>query len=173
MGNRLVKGYQGYSGEVGHTIIDIDGRPCPCGNRGCFEQYVSENALLKDYAKKKGQEFITFHEFLSDYKAGDIEASHTIDLFVKYLSVGLNNILNTYNPEIVIINSSFTSALPELTDQIIASLQSRMNNYGSIKASKLDGNSSLLGGLCVSIRNFLGIKYLRLHNNYQTENILM
>lgn len=164
MNNGLVKGYKGYSGEVGHTIIDIDGRPCPCGNRGCLEQYVSQTVLLREFSIRKQHPNTTLEEFLDHYQKGDKDAKAIMELFVKYLSVGLNNILNSYNPEIVVINSAFTSRFPSLTDEVIASLQSKMNNYACIKASTLKGQSSLLGGLCVSIRNFLGIRHLRLHN---------
>ncbi len=164
MNNHLVKGYTGYAGEVGHTIIDIDGRPCPCGNHGCLEQYVSEKALLKDFAAMKAKKSISFEEFVKSYEEKDEDAQAIVDLFVKYMSVGLNNILNSYNPEIIIINSSFTSLYPDLTEEIIKKLSSKMNNYSSILPSSLQGKSSLIGGLCVAIKNFLGIKYLKMHN---------
>ncbi len=164
MGNHLVKGYRGFTGEVGHTIVNIDGRPCPCGNNGCLEQYVSQKVLMKEFAERKGLDYVSFDEFLSYYRANDNDAKEIIDTFIKYMAVGLNNILNSYNPEIVVINSNFTSRIPELTDYIIDSLSSKMNNFSSIKASSLEGKASVLGGLCVAIRNFLGIKFLRLQN---------
>lgn len=164
MGNRLVKGYKGYTGEVGHTIVNVDGRPCPCGNHGCLEQYVSEKVLMNEFASKKGKDYISFDNFISYYVKGDEDAKEIIHTFIKYMSVGLNNILNSFNPEIVVINSNFTSKIPELTDYIIDSLASQMNNFGSIKASSLEGKASMLGGLCVAIRSFLGINYLRLQN---------
>ncbi len=164
MGNHLVKGYRGFTGEVGHTIVNIDGRPCPCGNNGCLEQYVSQKVLMKEFAERKGLDYVSFDEFLSYYRANDNDAKEIIDTFIKYMAVGLNNILNSYNPEIVVINSNVTSRIPELTDYIIDSLSSKMNNFSSIKASSLEGKASVLGGLCVAIRNFLGIKFLRLQN---------
>ncbi len=169
--NHLVKGYKGYAGEVGHTIIDIDGRPCPCGNHGCLEQYVSEKALLIEFATRKGKKQISFEEFAKAYEEKDPDAEIIIDLFVKYMSVGLNNILNSYNPEIIVINSSFTSFYPMLTEEIIKRLSSRMNNYSSILPSSLYGKSSLIGGLCVAIKNFLGIKYLKMQNSNDSRTI--
>ncbi len=171
MNNHLVKGYKGYAGEVGHTIIDIDGRPCPCGNHGCFEQYVSEKALLKEFATRKGKSRAYFEDFIEAYDSKDPDAKAIVDLFVKYMSVGLNNILNSYNPEIIIINSSFTSRYPMLTEEIITMLSSKMNNYSSILPSTLHGKSSLLGGLCMAIKNFLGIKYLKMHNCFDVKKI--
>ena len=171
MNNHLVNGYKGYAGEVGHTIIDIDGRPCPCGNNGCLEQYVSEKALLKEFSSLKNMKSASFEDFKEAYKNNDSDAKTIVDLFIKYMSVGLNNILNSYNPEVIIINSSFTSSYPELTEEIIKKLSSRMNNYSSILPSSLNGKSSLIGGLCVAIKNFLGIKYLKMHNNFDSTTI--
>ena len=49
----LYKGKDGYAGEFGHTILFPDGKPCPCGNRGCFELYASEKAILEEYASRQ------------------------------------------------------------------------------------------------------------------------
>ena len=85
-----------------------------------------------------------------------------MDHFIKYMSVGVNNILNIYNPDIVIINSSFTIHFPEIIKEIEDSLKSKMNSYVSIVPSVLQDSSILLGGLCVVIKNFLEIDNLRL-----------
>lgn len=50
---KLFSGTHGFAGEFGHTIIQVDGRPCPCGNRGCLEQYASERVLLAQLLTRK------------------------------------------------------------------------------------------------------------------------
>ena len=50
--NTLYTGANGSAGEFGHTIIEPGGRPCPCGNLGCLEQYASERAILRQYAER-------------------------------------------------------------------------------------------------------------------------
>lgn len=161
MNHRLVKGYQGYSGEIGHTIINIDGLSCPCGNRGCLEQYVSEAALLKEFCRRKGIVHTSFIEFASYYEKGDSDAAIVIQHFFQYMGVCLNNILNTYNPEIIVINSKFTTYYPEFIKCITSRLTSRMNNYTNIVNSNLADQASLLGGVCVSVQAFLGVKRLK------------
>ncbi len=163
--NNLYTGYNGRAGEFGHTIVEIDGRECPCGNHGCLEQYVSERVLLKDFAEMKGLEGTDFETFASMYQTGDKDAIAITERFVKYMSVCVNNILNAYNPDIVIINSSFTIFFPGLTRLIERSLQSRMNSVIRIVPSALQDSSILLGGICVTIKNFLGISTLNLRNN--------
>lgn len=162
--NTLYTGYSGRAGEFGHTIVEIDGRECPCGNHGCLEQYVSERVLLKDFAKLKGLEHIDFDTFSSMYRTGDTDAIATIDNFVKYMSACVNNVLNAFNPDIVIINSSFTIFFPGLTKLIEQSLHSKMNDVIRIVPSVLQDSSILLGGICVVIKNFLGISKLKLPN---------
>lgn len=68
--NELYTGYNGYAGEFGHSIVEIDGRPCPCGNHGCLEQYVSERVLLKQFAQRKEMKEIDFDTFSSMYQTG-------------------------------------------------------------------------------------------------------
>ncbi|MGN6714828.1 ROK family protein [Anaerocolumna jejuensis] len=169
--NELYTGYNGRAGEFGHTIIEIDGRECPCGNHGCLEQYVSERALLKEFAVKKGKENITFDSLIASYEAGDGDAIQIIELFVKLMGICINNVLNAYNPDIIIINSSFTIFIPELTKRIEASLNSRMNSFIRIESSALQDSSILLGGICIVIKNFLGINTLNLSGKEIFEKI--
>lgn len=160
--NELYTGYNGRAGEFGHTIIEIDGKECPCGNHGCLEQYVSERALIKEFAKRKGLYNAAFDTLAASYQEGDSIAVEIIDLFVKYMGICINNILNAYNPDIIIINSSFTIFFPELTKRIEESLSSRMNSFVRIESSTLQDSSILLGGICVILKHFLGISVLNL-----------
>lgn len=155
--HKLYTGAKGFAGEFGHTIIEIDGRECPCGNKGCLEQYTSERSLLKEYAAATHQEKVNFTTFAKDYREKNPTALFMADHFIKYMSVCINNLLNSYNPEIVIINSAFTIEFPELTKAISESLHSRMNDRVPIVNSLLKDNSILIGGICVAVKNFLGI----------------
>lgn len=167
--DQLYTGYNGRAGEFGHTIVEIDGIQCPCGNHGCLEQYVSERALLHEYARAKNIADIDFATFARMLEENDPIAQQVMDHFVKYMSVGINNILNAYNPEIVIINSSFTIHFPRVLRQIEEGLKSKMNSYIQIVPSVLQDTSILLGGACVAIKGFLGINNLKLNNTkYQS-----
>lgn len=162
--HQLYTGYNGRAGEFGHTIIDVDGRHCPCGNRGCFEQYASERSLLQEFAKQKGMEEAGFDDFRDAFEANDPDAIKIMEDFIKYMSIGVNNILNAYNPDIVIINSSFTINFPHITERIEEALTSKMNSYIRIVPSVLQDTSILLGGICVAIKGFLGVELLKLNH---------
>ncbi|WP_167955752.1 ROK family transcriptional regulator [Anaerosporobacter faecicola] len=161
--NTLYSGSKGYAGEIGHTIVDIDGKPCPCGNHGCLEQYVSERALLQDLALKKACKTMDFSTFAALYHKKDTDALEIMEQFVRYMSICVNNVLNMFNPDLIIINSHFTTLNPELIDRINKKLTSRINNYQKIAPSVLQDSSVLLGGISVTVRSFLGVDISMIH----------
>jgi len=153
----LYNGANGYAGEFGHTIVDYGGRRCPCGNCGCLEQYASEKAILTEYAKIKGKDIVSIDEFIADYVSKDEDAEKMMKQFVMYISVGINNLLTTFNPDMVVINSSFTIYVPDVIDQIKDSLKNRFRDYLKLVPSGLQDTSILLGGVSIIQKKFLGL----------------
>ena len=143
-----------------------NGKPCPCGNKGCLEQYVSETSLLCEYSKLKGFDIKDIDVLISDYLYGDIEANQVIKSFIDYMSLAINNILNTFNPHIIIINSAITTYLPNIINKIKSSTSSRMSEYINIVPTTLQNNSILLGGIHTVSKNFLKIDNLLLSSKY-------
>ncbi|WP_343337905.1 N-acetylglucosamine repressor [Terrisporobacter petrolearius] len=164
--NKLYTGYNGFAGEFGHSIVVPNGKPCPCGNNGCLEQYVSETSLLRHYSQLKGCEIKDIDVLISDYLYGDIEANQVIKSFIDYMSIAVNNILNTFNPHIIIINSAVTTYLPNIIEKIKNSMNSRMSKYINIVPTTLQNNSILLGGVYIISKNFLKIDNLALSSKY-------
>ena len=158
--DELYTGFNGNAGEIGHTIVEVDGRPCPCGNKGCLEQYVSERVLLREFAERKGLPSVDMDTFFEYHRAKDPDAKYILDQFVRYMSVCVNNVLKSFNPDIVIINSLFVVNSPGLIKRIEQSLSSRVNHYVEIVPSGLQDASILLGGISVAVRKFLGINHL-------------
>lgn len=153
----LYKGRDGYAGELGHTILFPDGKSCPCGNRGCLEQYASEKAILEEYAKMKNQENTTIDEFLADYHKKIPEALEMMELFVKYMSIGINNIINSFNTDLIVLNSFFSNDVPDINSRIMEYLSRHQNRDCNIISSKLQDISGLMGGIRVCVESFLGI----------------
>ena len=162
--HELFTGYNGTAGEIGHTIVEVDGRPCPCGNKGCLEQYVSERALLREFARRKQVASVGMDEFFEYYRRKDKVAEEILDSFVRYMSVCVNNVLNSFNPDVVIINSLFVINSPGLIKRIEQSLTSKVNHYVKIVPSGLQDASILLGGICIVVKNFLAVS--RLHFDF-------
>ena len=165
--NKLYTGYNGFAGEFGHSIVVPNGKHCPCGNNGCLEQYISKTSLLKNYSELKGFEVKDIDVLISDYSYGDIEANQVITSFIDYMSIAINNILNTFNPHIIIINSDITTYLPNIIEKIKNSMNSRMSEFINIVPTTLQNHSILLGGIYIVSKNFLKIDNLVLSSKYE------
>ncbi len=95
---KLYKG-KGNACEVGHTTINFKGRKSSCcNNHGCFEEYVSTRGLQRSYCKK-----INPKEIEELAKKGDKKAIQAYKEFGRNLGVGINNIANFYDPDIIIV----------------------------------------------------------------------
>lgn len=157
---QLYHGFHGFAGEFGHTIVVPNGRPCPCGNRGCLEQYASEYHLLTDFARSKGEAQRDIDRFVRAYAARDPDAIAIADRFTDFMAVALNNIVNNFSPELIVINSSLISFIPNLLPQITDKWTSRRKDHCLVVPSTLQDTAILLGGVSVCTREFLHISRL-------------
>ena len=160
----LYRGQDGYAGEIGHTILFPDGKPCPCGNHGCLEQYASEKAILEEYARLTHQEQVTIDAFVRDYQNQVPEALEMMELFSKYISIAINNIINTFNIELVVLNSSFSNYIPQINRSIQDYLRHHQNRKCQIIPSQLQDISGLMGGIRIGVERFLDIRHLIIEN---------
>jgi glucokinase len=114
---RLYSGVSGSAGEIGHMTIDVNGPRCDCGKTGCLEALVSGTAVAKEAIKRIRQgersslteivegkiENITAEEVSIAAQGGDSLASEVILKAATYLGVGIANLVNIFNPEMIII----------------------------------------------------------------------
>ena len=162
MEDKIYKGFHGFAGEIGHMIIHRDGKQCTCGNLGCWEQYASERAFLLQLAELKGKDFCTVEELIQGIQQKDSLTLHALNEFAKNLSIGINNVINTFNPETIIINSHIIPVYPYLMEEIKNYLRSSMNDYQYLLYSRLGQDACTLGGSAVVIKHFLKISDLNL-----------
>ena len=127
----LVNGYLGMGAELGHMVIEVDGRPCNCGRKGCFEQYGSATALIRETKKAMEEHpdslLHTVAEnlgcvdarvpFLAE-KQGDKYAKEIIDSYVKYLSEGILNYCNILRPNIVVLSGGVANEGENLLSRV-------------------------------------------------------
>lgn len=119
---KLFTGQNGNSLEIGHTTIEVNGKKCQCGNRGCLEQYASATALVnhtKSNLKKfKGSslnrriknERLTSKMIYEEALKKDELAVKSIEYIAEHLAVGIVNIINIFNPEAVILGGGLSKA---------------------------------------------------------------
>lgn len=166
IGDQLYKGHDGYAGEFGHTILFPDGKKCACGNYGCFELYASEKAILEEYRMRVNKPNADIDEFLRDYQHKIPEALEMMDLFVKYMSIGTNNIINTFNTDLIVLNSFFSNNIPDINSRINDCLARHQNRDCKIIRSKLQDISGLMGGVRICVEHFLDIRHLKIQTRH-------
>ncbi|PTM56580.1 ROK family transcriptional regulator [Desmospora activa] len=164
---KLYKGVGGYSGEMGHIIVEPDGLKCRCGSRGCWERYASEQAVLTSAQQLKRD-----HPHLFPFKESGISLEHLITLaeskneavialfqrVAYYMGIGINNIINTFNPERVIIGNRLATAQPWLQKTLFATIDHRTLHFHrqnvTLSFSNLDDRSCCLGMASFVIEGF-------------------
>ena len=161
----LYKGSNGFSGELGHMTIQVNGPACRCGNKGCWELYASEQALLAAAEKMQvsplTEKELELTDLLALAEQGDTKVISLFEQAGDYLGVGINNIINSFNPQQVIIGNRMASSHKwlnkTLTDRVSNQALWFQQNDLSICFSQLSTFSSALGASAFSIENFLTV----------------
>jgi glucokinase len=114
---KLYLGQSGSAGEIGHMTIDVNGPTCSCGNIGCWEMLASGTAIAREAIKRISQgegsslsqiaggkiENITAEKVGVAARGGDGLALEVISKAATYLGVGMVNLVNIFNPEMIIV----------------------------------------------------------------------
>ena len=120
--DKVYEGSYGGGGEIGHMTIVPNGKPCNCGNRGCFEVYGSVSALIKSatnaatihtnsmLAACMKDAPLTGKDIIDCAKAGDATALDVFRLYTYYLSIGITSLINIFDPDIVAIGGGLANA---------------------------------------------------------------
>ncbi|MEY2989251.1 MAG: hypothetical protein RLZZ163_167, partial [Actinomycetota bacterium] len=95
----LLTGAGGYAGEIGHMVVNPQGRECRCGSRGCWETEIGSLALLR----ATGSRFSDVPSVVAAANAGDEEALIGLKVVTEWLAIGLGNLANAYNPDAIIL----------------------------------------------------------------------
>lgn len=114
---KIYSGFNFAGGELGHTVIMVDGEQCTCGRKGCWEAYASATALIRQ-TKKAAQENpdslinklvdgdlskIDAKTAFDAAKQGDKTGELVVGQYIKYISEGLINMINIFMPEVLVI----------------------------------------------------------------------
>lgn len=167
----LYHGHNLTAGEIGHMVIEVNGPKCGCGNRGCFEALASRTAIFREIltAVKDGQETLLtdmLGKDLSDMRSGDLRkairrgdklATKVVEAAAEFAGIGVANLINLLNPEIVVIGGGVIEALADemMPTLIKAAKEHVMPGTMSgieIKASKLGDNAGITGAAVLARR---------------------
>lgn len=156
--NKLIEGNEGYAGEIGHMIIVPDGKICQCGNKGCFEQYCSENSDISYYNTISKRKIDNIKELVSLYKNNDYAAIETVNRNIYYMSIGINNLTKTIAPEIIYINSYLAYNINDYVKKILDNMNKSFKQNIKLEVSKFSKRATLLGCIYYGINKYLNNK---------------
>lgn len=145
----------GSAGEIGHMPIVFGGRDCPCGEKGCFEQYASASALIKSAetaALKHSDSILSklYKEndnklngvlFFKAIKSGCPAASSVLDEYTDYLAAGIKGLINIFDPDMIVLSGGITNA----GDLLLNPLRKKIGSNDIVKISELKSNAGTIG----------------------------
>ena len=163
---RIVDGYQGAATEIGHISIDVNGRPCDCGNVGCLERYCSTPAIHDLIVEDGG--LIADAQQLSHAESARrlfALASHTthaatmVRSIARYVGFGCITIINAFNPHRIILGDIIAEAGQPLLDEVRRVVNQRaipeLADATEITLSQLPTDAAICGAAATAITQFL------------------
>jgi len=166
--NKVYSGFNFAGAELGHTVIEKGGRPCTCGRKGCWEAYSSATGLvnitkdrLKD-ARAAGRKTVMEDMIGGDLskvsartaftamKQGDEVAAEVVDEYISYLAVGVANIINIFQPNVLSIGGGICNEGEYLTKPLLEKVwKETYSREGTpktdIKIAKLGNDAGIIG----------------------------
>jgi len=155
----LYSGFNYFGGELGHTVIEVDGNQCGCGRKGCWETYSSATALIrmtKEFAEKDKSSLMweMFEEegkfsgrtAFNAAKQGDKTAQAVVDKYIKYLAIGVANMIGIFQPEVFVIGGGVSNE----GENLLAPLREK------VEGEKYTGANSQFVKECKIVKAVLG-----------------
>ena len=162
--NRRVRtGAHGVGGEIGHMVVVVDGEKCNCGHRGCWEKYASATAIIRmgralmeekpdcALARQLGSDAAQLNAkaVLDLAKAGDADCMGIFETYVKYLCVGLANLINIYDPDMIVLGGGVAYAGDFLLDAVRAALGDYVYcpalSWARVELARMGNDAGIIG----------------------------
>lgn len=150
--HRIYSGSNFAGAELGHTVIQVDGRPCTCGRNGCWEAYASATGLIKttkEHMEKAPKDSIIWKLVDGDLskvsgrtafdamRQGDPVGQAIVDDYVKYVSVGITNMINIFQPDILCVGGGISNEGETLLGPVRAFVENEQYAMNSSKKTVL------------------------------------
>ena len=171
LNGEIYAGYN-YAGlEVGHIVIEKDGRQCNCGRKGCFERYAAASALTRDTqaAMKEHPESalwkicpdiekVNAKTAFDGKKQGDAVATQVVDTYIEHLACGLVNLINIFQPQVVCLGGGVSNERQYLLDLLKPHIDREdfarnARERTEIVIAKFRNDAGIIGAAMVGVNN--------------------
>nr|WP_319489040.1 ROK family protein [uncultured Caproiciproducens sp.] len=163
---KLVDGDGGIAGEFGHNTINFNGPKCECGNHGCLEKYCSSLVFCENIKKRlqAGEQSVLTIDNLTGVKISEaVQSRDTVarEEYIKvcaFLSIGIVNLINQFNPGLIVIGDELTQIAPDLLLSIVQKkiyecINPLVLNDLTIEINQLTESPCLLGAGAIAAQN--------------------
>lgn len=147
---KIFSGFNGAGGELGHTVITEDGEPCTCGRNGCWEAYASVTALIRQTKKAMAENPDSLmHKVAAEEgkisgktafiaaKQGDEAGLKVVRAYTKHVSVGIANLINIFQPEMIVIGGGISKEGDYLLNPIKEFCKGQTYDKGGMPTTKV------------------------------------
>lgn len=162
LNGRVWSGAHGIGGELGHTILELDGVPCSCGNLGCLERYCSATAIIRMAREQVlvhpeslimtmagDAENINARIVFDAAKEGDATAEKIFRKYIRYLSMAIANVTNFLDPEMIVLGGGVSKAGNFLLDAVRTQTKEyvlfNMQPMPRIEIARLGAEAGIIG----------------------------
>ncbi|MCA9766480.1 MAG: ROK family transcriptional regulator [Carnobacterium sp.] len=153
---RLYYGAQDIAGEMGHMVMDLDGRLCSCGNRGCFETFVTGDAIVNRAKEqiKDAPEGLTAEEVYLYAKENKSDYLAILEETGQLIGIGVVNLIHMLNPNKIVLGGGVLNSEEFLMPAIHRTIQERAltekaRKNTNIEVSMLGKNATILGAVAL------------------------
>src|SRR5437016_9900744 len=165
-------GFTGTAGEIGHMVVKVSGPKCGCGHTGCFEALASRTAIFRRIkeAVKEGQKTLLTEMLgpdLEDLRSGDLRKAikrgdkfveHVIEEAAEYTGIAVANLINLFNPEVVVIGGGL---MEQLEDEMLAIIIETAMDYAmpgttkgiEVMATQLGDDAGITGAAVLALKH--------------------
>ncbi len=168
---KLYSGFNYTGAELGHTVIEVGGRPCTCGRLGCFEAYGSATGLInmtKEEMRANADsimwklvdnnlEKVNGRTAFDAARKGDKSGQQVVDTYIKYLACGLTNMVNIFQPQVLCIGGGVCGEGDYLLKPLIKIIRrseygaSTQTNFCEIKIAELGNDAGIIGAAALGV----------------------
>ena len=154
---KIYNGKTGVVAEFGHFSINFDGLSCPCGQKGCFEQYASVTALIRQTKEaieenpdsllaELGKEKVSGRTSFDAMKAGCPVGAKVVDKYIEYLAIGVLGINFFLQPDVLIIGGAISNE----KDYLIKPLKEKLIREVDVRVSGLGNDAGIIGAAALA-----------------------
>lgn len=163
--SKLFYGSNFAGGELGHTVIQVDGEECTCGRKGCWEAYASATALIRQTKAKMLEnkdsimwemvggdiEKVSGRTSFDAMRKGDKAGKEVVDQYIRYIGVGLINSINIFQPQVLCIGGGISHEGDTLIKPLVEMVDKENYFRGdakfktSIRTATLGNDAGIIG----------------------------